>query len=444
MLSDQETTMLQQIDTAIAFTVVMLMLSLIVMAIVQVVSALTDLRGRNLASGLQNLLRQIDPNFRDPLHSEAQPANAPQNKPSFLQKLRQGPTIAEHIAEIVVRHPAIAHAGTRAKAVSQADLIRVLRDLCSDRPAATIDAAAKEKLKTLLDTRVPDGPDTVAAAQAVAQRLAAELPGQDAQVKTAVNATFASVSVLERQLGQWFDTIMDRLSDIFTRKTRVITVVISALLVAALQIDSGEILRQIVHSPELRAKLAAMSDSELSQADKLFDNSERAAAALADVKKNHSNDDAKTVAALAQVPSHLTRCVDGRNALIENTQQLANREALLNEFDNACQDKTRQAVGTAYDEMRGLRADLEKTNLNIVPTKIDGQTVFDNPTDWWKAYGKPHHLLGTLVSILLLSLGAPFWFNALRQLSNLKPAIATKVNAARQDGESQANNTDSQ
>jgi hypothetical protein len=48
------------------------------------------------------------------------------------------------------------------------------------------------------------------------------------------------------------------------------------------------------------------------------------------------------------------------------------------------------------------------------------------------------------VSILLLSLGAPFWFNALHQLSNLKPAIATKVNSARQDRESQANNADSQ
>jgi hypothetical protein len=57
--------MLQQIDTAIAFAVVMLMLSLIVMAIVQMVSALTDLRGRNLASGLQNLLRQIEPDFRE-------------------------------------------------------------------------------------------------------------------------------------------------------------------------------------------------------------------------------------------------------------------------------------------------------------------------------------------------------------------------------------------
>lgn len=79
---------------------------------------------------------------------------------------------------------------------------------------------------------------------------------------------------------------MNRLSDLFTRSTRVITVVLSVLLVVLLQIDSGAILRQITRSPELRAKLTAMSDSALSQADKIFDNSERAAAALADITRN--------------------------------------------------------------------------------------------------------------------------------------------------------------
>jgi hypothetical protein len=434
--------MLQQIDTAIAFAVVMLMLSLIVMAIVQMVSALTDLRGRNLASGLENLVRQIEPEFRKQLHQA--PSTMHQTQTGSPDQQNYGPTIAQHIAEIVVRHPAIAHAGTRAKAVSQSDLIRVLRDLCSDHPAAALDGTAKEKLKNLLDARVPGGTDKLAEAQAVAERLAAALPGQVAQVRAAVDATFSTVSKLEHQIGQWFDTVMDRLSDIFTRKTRMITVVVSVLLVAALQIDSGEILRQIIHSPELRAKLTEMSDNELSQADKLFDNNERAAAALADVKKNHASDDAQTAAALAKVPSHLTRCVDGKNALVENTQQLPNAAALLNEFDNACQDRTKQAMGNAYDEMRGLRVDLEKTNLSIVATNIGGQAVFDSPSHWWKAYGVPRHLAGTLVTILLLSLGAPFWFNALRQLSNLKPAIAAKVNAARKDGGSDTNTGDSE
>jgi len=47
--------------------------------------------------------------------------------------------------------------------------------------------------------------------------------------------------------------------------------------------------------------------------------------------------------------------------------------------------------------MRGLRLDLEKTNLKIMPTEIGGQAVFDSPSHWWKAYGTRRHLLGVLV-----------------------------------------------
>jgi hypothetical protein len=156
--------MLQQIDNAIAFAVVMLMLSLIVTAIVQAISAVTDLRGRNLASGLSNLLNQIEPEFR--------------------VKMSDGTTFARYIADVVVKHPAIAHAGTRAKAVSQSELVRVLRDLCSAKPATAIDETAKDKLKALLDEHVPGGEETVSSVQVVAQELGTKLPGQEGPGKS--------------------------------------------------------------------------------------------------------------------------------------------------------------------------------------------------------------------------------------------------------------------
>lgn len=409
--------MLQQIDTAIAFSVVMLMLSLIVTALVQVISALADLRGRNLASGLGNLLHQIEPELR--------------------KKLPDGSTVAEHIAKAVVKHPAIAHAGTRAKAISRDELVRVLRDLCSGNPAATINETAKAKLKDLLDARVPDGAKTVDAATAVTDQLGAKFPALKDEIKVTVDAAYATVSKLELQIGQWFDTIMNRLSDIFTRRTRVITVVISLLLVVVLQIDSGEILRQITNTPGLRARLAAMSDTTLSQANKIFDNGERATAALADVKKQNEKD-AQVLAALDKETPHLTRCVDGKNWLIENIRTLPNAEKLEQEFDKACQEETQRAMGNSYDQIRGLQSDLQKADLKIVPGEIGGQPVFDSRAHWRAAYRVKRHLLGTLVSIVFLSLGAPFWFNTLRQLSNLKPAIASKVGEPKQGEEKSA------
>jgi hypothetical protein len=36
------------------------------------------------------------------------------------------------------------------------------------------------------------------------------------------------------------------------------------------------------------------------------------------------------------------------------------------------------------------------------------------------------NLLGILLAAAFLSLGAPFWFNALKNLSNLRSVVATK------------------
>jgi len=37
------------------------------------------------------------------------------------------------------------------------------------------------------------------------------------------------------------------------------------------------------------------------------------------------------------------------------------------------------------------------------------------------------HFWGVLATGMLVSLGAPFWFNALKTLCNLRPAVASRV-----------------
>jgi hypothetical protein len=54
----------------------------------------------------------------------------------------------------------------------------------------------------------------------------------------------------------------------------------------------------------------------------------------------------------------------------------------------------------------------------------------------WIAYLWPdtrRNLFGILVTAGLLSLGAPFWYNALKTLSNLRPMVATKQEKQKQE-----------
>jgi len=107
-----------------------------------------------------------------------------------------------------------------------------------------------------------------------------------------------------------------------------------------------------------------------------------------------------------------------------NIKTLPNAEKIEQEFDKACQEETQRAMGNSYDQIRGLQSDLQKADLKIISQEVGGLPVFDSSEHWLAAlaaYGVRRHLVGTLVSIIFLSLGAPFWFNTLRQLSNLKP-----------------------
>jgi len=47
--------------------------------------------------------------------------------------------------------------------------------------------------------------------------------------------------------------------------------------------------------------------------------------------------------------------------------------------------------------------------------------------DFLQSYANRRHLLGMLITALSLSVGAPFWFNMLRELANLRPLLAGKV-----------------
>jgi len=246
----------------------------------------------------------------------------------------------------------------------------------------------------------------------------------------------------------------------------VITVMITALLVLVLHIDSGDILLQISANPELKASLVRMSDTTMAQADKAFDNKDRASQAFARVIACHTTDSkaASTIdcnfkdtntkdtsakvqpdplaAILKNAPSSMGSCAEGREWIDAHATPPA-LDQLQQEFSKACEDQAKSAMGVSREQLRQIGSNLKSTDLRIVPHEIAGKPVFSHPetgkvgwtTHWWHLLGawtsaycsSMRHLLGTLASVFLLNLGAPFWFNALKQMSNLKPAITSKI-----------------
>jgi hypothetical protein len=156
---------------------------------------------------------------------------------------------------------------------------------------------------------------------------------------------------------------MDRTAQRFTLHARLWTVVLSILFVFVAHFDALRVLKQISSDAELRARLVGLTDTMTEKADKILA-----------PKDERPAGGAPTAPAPADI------------------------------------DAVKQLKGQA-DE---IKKQLGDAGIQLVPVPYPGlcPTLAELP--------------GMLAAAALLSLGAPFWFNVLKNLSNLRPLLATR------------------
>jgi hypothetical protein len=109
----------------------------------------------------------------------------------------------------------------------------------------------------------------------------------------------------------------------------------------------------------------------------------------------------------------------------ETVKWLAEYDALKTEGVVAY-EKSRQ------ESFRSLQATIHDAGFDLVPKPFLGRWDKE-PVPYWARNYWPQlahylrHLLGVLITAGLLALGAPFWFNLLKNLMNLRPAVANLV-----------------
>jgi hypothetical protein len=84
-------------------------------------------------------------------------------------------------------------------------------------------------------------------------------------------------------------------------------------------------------------------------------------------------------------------------------------------FKSACAEESRKLL-------TGTAANLTELGEELQAGGIDLSWCWSRPAEL-----RPRKILGMLLTGILLSLGAPFWFNALRQLATLRPVVAQKI-----------------
>ncbi len=428
--------MLETLDTVIAFAVIMTVVSLLVTTLVQMASSALALRGKNLANALSLTFQTIDPRLgeqahtlaaqilRDPIFSDSLFAPKSRTKvgpanPALLpviaaeraltqarDNLAAAPADPALPAAVAAAEANLAQANaalpqgtavpisvpvrqhdkpwtflaaggsmTLATAVRPGEIYRLLHEMSDLTPTearlrgfpADLTNRAAELLRAL---GVPDQPTAEAQAKLQAVVNVANLFTTAEEKKAVLDSLGNFGSAVERATTQsydrfqrWFGSAQDRAEQWFQVHVRGITIFFAVVVAFLLQLDTIDIFHQLRSQPVLVAALAKAAPG-----------------------------------VLAQEPAGVTAPTEP----LTDAQRKAQLEL-------------------EAQKVRDLAQTFDQTGFDLVPQDFLGR---------WGHPRRAHlfdHFWGIVITSVLLTLGAPFWFNLLKNLMNLRPAVATLI-----------------
>lgn len=223
-----------------------------------------------------------------------------------------------------------------------------------------------------------------------------ELAGDFRQANALLQEAFSEFLA---KINQNFDQVMDRVSVRYTATTRVVTFISAAVVAIALQLDTIHLINRLSIDDALRESLVETA-VRMSKDQAIAD---------AQAKSNDAEQARKEAEAA------------------ETAAQLATS---ANAADAADKEKAAQVAGARADaakEADSVDVDRKKEYLALLAR--EGLINFPNDLQTWRNNWADVSIPGVIISILLLSLGAPFWYNTLGEFLRLRSLLAQKDDA---------------
>jgi hypothetical protein len=483
--------MLSTLDTVIAFAVIMTVLSLLVTIIVQMVSAAFSLRGKNLANALSLTFQTIDPRIgnhahslaaqvlRDPIFSDSiwrgknrlkiEPKaqaliDAERRLKAAQQEVAKIPDNPAKIQAVTEAEAALARAkegveiptvtpnrekqwafwswpwggGTQlCTAIRPGEVYRVLHELndMGEAEAAfrNIPRDLVSKAADLISAlRKQDQPTAESQMKLhLIAKISQFLP--DEQKQAVVNSLGNFGATVERATTQaydrfqrWFGSGQDRAEQWFQMHIRIVTIVSSILTAFLLQLDTIDIFRTLRDRPGLVEALVNSAPGFVEQGGKVLDPNDTVAydAYILWLEKN-------PLFKLNTLPPDGSAQAyhDALEVLFkEKAVEPSEAKLLLDGYDGLQAEGAKKYLESRQKIAATLKADLAKTGFDLVPDSFLGRWDYPKSGSFSARlcqFGP--HLFGILITAGFLTLGAPFWFNLLKNLMSLRPAVAKLI-----------------
>lgn len=434
--------MLDSLDTLIAFVLIMLVVSLLITIVVQMLAAALNLRGRNVAKGLRQSLNAILPGF-EALGKE------------FADHILTGPLLSDSSTKWFPKF------WRRASAVRPAEVFDSIHRMAIGRKGASSEmrrnaqcllvalgvdpaplVAAAGKVATYAATartlaapgKAADGPAPAAApdpkkvtAAKALEQVAAQLNAVAAtRLKRAEAGAEGAVSAADeayKQFQYWFEIGQERAGQWFTVHTRICTIILAFVFAFWLQLDTVEIFKLVSTNRVVRDKLVAQATAVTSQAEKIIgDGNKLLQEALETWRKGLPEGDVRqAVVSVNADPTDTRSALRQRLGAALEKAGIGSKAEVLDAFDKTVDEVAQKKLDQGAKDYSALRQSLDKTGFDLFVNNKLGR--------WGHGWCNdlPHHFLGMLFSAALLSLGAPFWYNSLKGLTNLRSTVAQNM-----------------
>lgn len=286
---------------------------------------------------------------------------------------------AQAISAKILTHPMIRSAGEKfGSVIHREELSVLLLELASgDVPStAKLEDTVRQDLCELLKKNgIEDPAATMANVRSMALTLEQAHPELSNNARIAMAFLQEANSRFLAKVNGWFDQTIDRVADRFTNSTRIVTFVASLVVALVLQLDTAALVGRLNADPVLRQNLV-----------------EQAVQAQ------------KTLLVPAGAPA---------------TQASPQTPAQPGAPDAAAQTTPQEDQD---QQIRDRLQFLSSVDVIEMPGSLHEWVArWESPSGHW-----PMKLLGIIFTALLLSLGAPFWYNALKNLIRLRSLIAQK------------------
>lgn len=368
--------MLNHLDALIAFIVILLFASLLVTVITQIVMTIFNLRGRNLFWGLNRLLNQVQPGYDKQV---------------------------EEIVEKILTYPLIS------KSRRLANVIRVeeLEDLLMRFAKSPDDFKLSKKAKELV-TKFNE-----LDYQKLTEQLAGLPDNVEQHLKENINKAYSSIQQALQKccnriiyLENWFDNIADRMSERFTFHSRLISVAAALVIATSFQLDSIDLMQKIYTDRELRTSLVATTEKVLTQGKQILGQQSTFDMAMDSLQVKNPAFNLAVAPLFSNRPS-------AKAWIFQQIASSADAQNLVDQYVKIHDAIIQAEIQRLQQEALSIVDQLDQFGLKIISANYS----------WNLRLWGIRKYFGIIISIVLLSLGAPFWFNILKNLVNLRSKI---------------------